>query len=286
MRKPHNPRNSRQRASKALTSPLTLAAFGNSPLSTDVLLRLYPDQVADQTVTTTTSVEPKPEPAMELAREQTLEQVLQQEREIQKLRALYGTAQSRVFAGTSATEERARIEAGRPDVILHFAVPTMLDDSIPMYSFTGLSAVGGKQGTYVDDGLLQTWEIMNLNSQARLVVLSGAEMEGGRVGPGDAVAALMWSWFVAGTPTLALTRWPIRSPALSQFMSDFHAGMKAGPKSGSPTGSPTGSMPRFNPSGSISKAEALRQSMLTLRRSTEYHHPYYWSAFMLIGDTR
>lgn len=286
MRKPRNPQNSRARASKALTSPLTLAAFGNPLLSTDLLLRLHPDQVADKKETTTTSVEPKPEQATELAREQVLEQALEQNREIQKLRPLYGNAESRVFAGISASEERARIEAGRPNVVLHFAVPAVLDDAIPMYSFTGLSAVGGKQETQVDDGLLQTWEIMNLNSQARLVVLSGAEMEGGRVGPGDAVAALMWSWFVAGTPALALTRWPVRSPALSQFMYDFHAGMKAGAKSGSPTGSPIGSKARFNQQGSISKAEAMRQSMLTLRRSTDYQHPYYWSGFVLMGDAR
>jgi len=285
MRKLHNPPNSRRRASKALTSPLTLAAFGNSPLSTDVLLRLYPDQLADKTVTTTTS-DPKPEQPGGLAREQPLEQVLEQEREIQKLRALYGNAQSRVFAGTSATEEQARIEAGRPDIILHFAVPAVLDDSIPMYSFIGLSTVGVKQETNVDDGLLQTWEIMNLSSQARLVVLSGAEMKGGRVGPGDAVAALTWSWFVAGTPTLALSRWRVRSPALTQFMFDFHRRTKAGAKSGALAGSPTGSRARPNQPGSISKAEAMRQSMLMLRRSNDYQHPYYWSAFMLIGDAR
>jgi CHAT domain-containing protein len=278
MRRLRNAANSRERASKALTSPLTLAAFGNSSLSTDLLLRLYPDQVADQTVRTTTSVEPKPAPAREAAHEQ----VLEREREIQKLRTVYGNALSRVFSGADASEERARLEAATPNVVLHFAVPTMLNDAIPMYSFTGLSSVGGKQATTVDDGLLQTWEIMNLDSQARLVVLSGSEMEGGRVGPGDAVEALMWSWFVAGTPALALTRWPVRSPALSQFMDDFHAGLKAGAKSGSQTGSKA----RFNPSGSISKAEAMRQSMLQLRRSNDYQHPYYWSAFMLIGDAR
>ena len=151
-----------------------------------------------------------------------------------------------------------------------------------MYSFTGLATIDGKQATQADDGLLQTWEIMNLNSQARLVVLSGAGMEGGRIGPGDAAAAFTWSWFVAGTPSLALTRWPVRSPALSQLMSDFHSSMKAGARSGSPPGSKT----RFNQPGSISKAEAIRQSMLTLRHSVDYQHPYYWSAFMLIGDAR
>ncbi|MGI9068080.1 MAG: tetratricopeptide repeat protein [Pyrinomonadaceae bacterium] len=290
MRKPHNQQNFRGRNAKGLAPPVTLAAFGNPLLSTDHLMRLQAGRVADRRERITTSDGPKPGQAAELDRKQALEpaleQALEQDREIQRLRAVYGSANTRVFAGVGASEQNARIEAIRPNVVLHFAVPAVLDDAIPMYSFTGLSAVSGKQAPEVDDGLLHTWELMNLSSQARLVVLSAAEMEDGRVGPGDAVAALMWSWFVAGTPAVALTRWPVRSPALSQFVSDFHAVTKAVAKPGFPIGSLTQSKTRFNPPGSISKAEAMRQSMLTLRRSKDYQHPYYWSAFILIGDAR
>ena len=34
------------------------------------------------------------------------------------------------------------------------------------------------------------------------------------------------------------------------------------------------------------KAEALRQAQLKLLHSQEWAHPYYWSAFVLIGDWR
>ena len=34
----------------------------------------------------------------------------------------------------------------------------------------------------------------------------------------------------------------------------------------------------------VSKAEALRQAQLHLLRSQDYHHPYFWSAFVLIGN--
>jgi CHAT domain-containing protein len=275
MRKPRQAQNPRARNLKAGTQPLTLAAFVNPSLSPNALRRFQPARAADKN---TTSLEAKPGQASESAGDRAFIQS-SEDREIQKLSAVYGNGQSRVFAGDNASEAQAKIEAGRANSVLHFALPTLLDDAIPMYSFTGLSALSARQEAEGEDGLLQTWEIMNLNSQARLVVLSGAEMSSGRIGPGDAAAALAWSWFVAGSPALMLTRWPVRSPAQMQFMADFHAGVKAGAAAKSLTR-------LLNQPGPISKAESMRQSMLTLRRSSEYQHPYYWSAFMLIGDAR
>jgi CHAT domain-containing protein len=34
------------------------------------------------------------------------------------------------------------------------------------------------------------------------------------------------------------------------------------------------------------KAQALQQAQKTLRYHSDYDHPYYWSAFILIGDWR
>ncbi|PSF39001.1 hypothetical protein C7H19_02815 [Aphanothece hegewaldii CCALA 016] len=36
--------------------------------------------------------------------------------------------------------------------------------------------------------------------------------------------------------------------------------------------------------GDLSKAEAVRQAQLYLLRSSQYHHPYYWAPFVLIGN--
>jgi CHAT domain-containing protein len=33
-----------------------------------------------------------------------------------------------------------------------------------------------------------------------------------------------------------------------------------------------------------SKVEALRYSQLSLLNSPQYNHPYYWSAFVLVGN--
>ena len=195
---------------------------------------------------------------------ETLPSAPEREIEIEKLKALYGDVQSRIFAGAEATEERAKIEATRSGV-LHFAARAILDDTSPLYSLIAL-APGGS--TTEEDGFLQTWEIINLRSQARLVVLSDSSVKRQRAG--EAIIALEWSWFVAGTPSMLWSRWEVQSPGVTQLMVEFHARLRS----------------RSKLKGSFTKAEALRQSALTLRRSSDYQHPYYWSGFALMGDGR
>src|SRR5206468_9065812 len=112
----------------------------------------------------------------------------------------------------AASEERFKLEAPRAN-ILHLATPTLLDDTSPLSSFVGLSPGAGKQ----DEGFLQAREIMNLQTTARLVVLSDAQHTGSF--PGVAGLGLSWSWFVAGSTATMLTRWEIKSPSVTHLMS-------------------------------------------------------------------
>ena len=218
-----------------------LLAFANPQLSKELLKRV---ELTYKNV----KIEPSPE----------------QDAEIQRLKGIYGDAQSRTFTGANASEEQATTEIARARII-HFAVPAILDDISPMYSFIALSSTGGNN---LNDGLLQTREIMNLQTPARLVVLSAAGVRRDRTGTGGAAIGLAWSWFVAGSPTMVFSRWEVKSPGATQLMTEFHSRLRSG--SGNQT----------------SKASALQKSALTLRNSTNYRHPYYWAAFSLIGDGR
>lgn len=223
------------------TSTAGLAAFGNPRLSKDLVKRVavtYNDE----------TLPPAPERGIE----------------IERLKTVYGAAQSRVFAGAEASEQRAKLEATRSGV-LHFATPVILADSSPMYTLTALAP---GESPEQDDGLLQNWEIINLHSRASLVVLSDSSVKRPRAG--EAIIALEWSWFAAGTPSLLLSRWEVQTPGATQLMAEFHARLRAQSKA----------------KRSLTKAEALRQSALTLRRSADYGHPYYWSGFALMGDRR
>lgn len=184
----------------------------------------------------------------------------EQEEEIKRIATAYGTTTSRLSAGPQATEERIKSELSRAKIV-HFASPAILDDTSPMSSFIGLSSATSEQ-----DGFLQAREIMNLNSTADLVIASTAQHSAGF--SGDAEIGFSWSWFVAGARATLVNRWQVESPALSTLLTGFYSSIKPAHRN------------------SVSKARALRQSLLTLRRSTDHQHPYYWASFAMIGDAR
>jgi CHAT domain-containing protein len=229
----------KQRRPANPTRALALMAFANPQLSKELLQRLELTYKNEK-------IELSPE----------------EENEIQRLRTVYGEAQSRSFTGQNASEERAKLEAARAGV-LHFATPALLDDISPMYSFIALSSTSENNA---NDGLLQTREIINLDTPARMVVLSASRFRNDASATGAAPIGLAWSWFVAGSPSTVFSRWQVNSPGTTQMMAEFHS--------------------RLRSRKSNSKANALQQSALALRRSTDYRHPYYWAAFSVIGDAR
>jgi CHAT domain-containing protein len=229
----------KQRRPANQTRTPALVAFANPQLSKDLLERVELTYKNEK-------IESSPE----------------EENETQRLRTVYGEAQSRSFTGPNASEERAKLEAAKAG-ILHFAAPALLDDISPMYSFIALSSTANNNA---NDGLLQTREIISIATPSRLVVLSGSRFRTDGIATGGASIGSAWSWFVAGSPSTVLSRWEVNSPGTAQLMAEFHS--------------------KLRPRKPISKASALQQSALALRSSADYRHPYYWAAFSLIGDAR
>lgn len=181
----------------------------------------------------------------------------EKEEELKRLAASYGT--NRLYVGPQASEERIKSDTARARV-MHLAGPTVLDDTSPMSSFMGLSSASNQ------DGFLQLREIMDLQTTAELIVAPTAQTGAGF--SGDAAVGFSWAWFVAGTPATLVSRWEVDSPTLSTFLTGFYSSIR-------PTGRAT-----------VSKTRALRQSLLTIRRSPDHQHPYYWANLAMIGDAR
>jgi CHAT domain-containing protein/tetratricopeptide (TPR) repeat protein len=229
------------RLSPRARSSLTLLAFGN-PL-------LNPRTVARQQA---------------IYRDDELGALPEAEKEVEALRDLYGAARSRVYTGAAAREERVKSEIGNYRVV-HFATHGILDDRSPLYSHLLLAQ---EPGNSVEDGLLEAREIMEMDLQAELVVLSACQTAGGRVGAGEGVIGMTWALFVAGCPTTLVSQWKVDTRSTSRLMIEFHGNLHR----------------QHQRSAVTSKAEALRQAMLTLLRSEEYELPYYWAPFVLVGD--
>lgn len=187
------------------------------------------------------------------------------ERQVKALANFYRTRQNKIYTGAEATEDRFKAEAPRYD-ILHLATHGVLNNDSPMYSHLLLSHT---EGSEKEDGILEAWELMNLQLKANLVVLSACETARGRAAGGEGLVGLSWALFVAGVPTTVVSQWNVESAGTAELMVEFHRQLTSNPD-------------RFG--ARMSKAEALRLAGLKLLRGKRYGHPFYWAAFVLVGD--
>jgi CHAT domain-containing protein/tetratricopeptide (TPR) repeat protein len=184
------------------------------------------------------------------------------EREVRAVATLYGTARSKVYVGAEAREDRVKAEAGHARV-LHFATHGIVNDASPMYSLLVFAGGGG------EDGVLEVWELLQLDLTAELAVLSACETAGGRFGAGEGTIGMSWALFVAGVPAAVVSQWKVESASTRALMLRFHRGLRAPGTAGH---------------APLSKAEALRQAALTVLKNPVTSHPFYWAGFILIGD--
>jgi CHAT domain-containing protein/ketosteroid isomerase-like protein len=199
-------------------------------------------------------------------RDETLSPLPDAEKEVNFLGRLYGPGNSRVLIGEQAQEATVKAEAGNYEV-LHFAAHAVLDDRSPLYSRIILSRA---KGDVQEDGLLEAWEIMKLDLNAELVVLSACQTARGRVAAGEGVIGMSWALFVAGSPAAVVSQWKVDSARSAELMIEFHRNLRQTERGGRLT---------------YTRSESLRQAALKLLRGP-YNHPAYWAAFILIGDDR
>ena len=196
-------------------------------------------------------------------RDEKLDPLPEAEQEVKALSRLYGTSRSKVYIGAEAREDRFKSEAGQAR-ILHFATHGMLNNASPMYSYLALA-----EGGAGEDGLLEAWELMQLDLKADLAVLSACETARGRIGAGEGMIGLSWAMFIAGVPSIVVSQWKVESAGTRDLMVNFHRALISQPLAG-----------RAKPT----KAEALRQAALKLLKNPATSHPFYWAGFVLVGD--
>jgi CHAT domain-containing protein/Tfp pilus assembly protein PilF len=187
------------------------------------------------------------------------------EEEVKALGQFYGAARSKVYIGREAREDRVKTE-GRQARVLHFATHGILNNTAPMYSHLLLA-----QGDKNEDGLLEAWELMQLDLKADLAVLSACETARGRFGAGEGMIGLSWAMFVAGVPATLVSQWKVESAVTRDLMLNFHRRLKA---------------PSAAARATATRAEALRQAAMKLMKDPLTRHPFYWAGFVLVGDSR
>ncbi|HRY31757.1 MAG TPA: CHAT domain-containing protein [Bacteroidales bacterium] len=165
----------------------------------------------------------------------------------------------RLFTGKKASEEHFKKVAGRYDV-LHLAMHALVDDENPMHSKLAFTRISDSE----EDGFLNTYEIFNLKLKARMAVLSACKTGAGKVHRGEGIMSLARGFYYAGCPDVVMTLWPVEDEMSTLLITYFYENLDQG----------------------MNKLEALRQAKLKLIRSSDplRAHPYFWAAYVNIGE--
>jgi CHAT domain-containing protein len=114
-----------------------------------------------------------------------------------------------------------------------------------------------------EDGVLTALEASGLNLYGtKLVVLSACETGLGDVKNGEGVYGLRRAYIIAGAESQVMSLWKVDDTGTKDLMVSYYNRL-------------------MNNEG---RSEALRQTQLAMLRSQNYQHPYYWGAFLPIGD--
>lgn len=166
---------------------------------------------------------------------------------------------SSVFTGKDATVERVAT-AGTNTSYLHFATHGFINSLEPKESY--LLLAGQPDRLSVKDLIEDKYKLTF--SGTRLVTLSACETNIGGYDPSAVYSSLSRAFSKAGAPTVVASLWSVNDVSTRETMTTFYKQLAAGQP----------------------KAEAMRRAQIKTMHDPRFAHPYYWSAFVVLGDWR
>jgi CHAT domain-containing protein len=181
--------------------------------------------------------------------------------ELQKIKDAFGSRLDslELLVGVEASEKQVKSKDLTRYQYLHFAVHGILAYDVPYLNEPALVLTADPDGK--EDGFLTLSEIYRLNLNADLVTLSACKTGLGQRIAGEGVIGLSRAFIDAGARAVIVSLWEVADHSTALFMEEFYRLLAQG----------------------IDKVEALSKAKEYLRKRG-YENPYFWAAFILIGD--
>ena len=147
------------------------------------------------------------------------------------------------------------LENSKDHSIMHLAMHAEINDENPLYNRLIFS-----------DGELTSSQIYFSDIKANLAVLSACNTGFGKLEKGEGVMSMARAFNYSGVPSIVMSLWQIPDKESKKIMISFYKHLKRGER----------------------KNEALKNAKLDYLSTTKdknLRHPYYWSGFVLNGNT-
>lgn len=161
---------------------------------------------------------------------------------------------NRVLTGANATETNFK-RSSENSRIIHLSTHSYLFNKQPVIFFSNVNDAE-------NDGILEASEIVQLKLNSDLVVLSSCNSGMGDVDESEGIIGMTKAFFEAGAKSVVVSLWEVNDKYTSKLMTLFYEHLSRG----------------------MGKADALRNAKIDF--INDYSpNPYYWSAFILSGNT-
>ena len=174
------------------------------------------------------------------------------QREVQEAAELWD---GEMFIDSAATEKAFKEHALSAN-ILHLATHAVIDEIESSNSGIALLTKAP------DDGFLYTYELYAMDLNANLAILSGCETGIGVDSRGEGLKSLARAFKFAGCNSIVMSLWKVSDKSTRDLMNEFHKNLNSG----------------------MEKDQALRMAKLSYLDSSPLATPFFWSAFILVGD--
>ena len=124
-----------------------------------------------------------------------------------------------------------------------------------------------------DGAVLNVYEIMGMQLDADLAVLSACDTGSGKVTGGDDIIGLSHAFLGAGARSLIVSLWPVDDTSTAFTMQRMYQELRRG----------------YMPSAALNTAQKALKSMTTEEvlglygEAVPVSHPLYWAPFVVIG---
>jgi CHAT domain-containing protein len=170
-----------------------------------------------------------------------------------------------VVWGRSAARSKVMTKNLSNDRVVLFATHGIVAGEVPGWRKAGLALA--YEGSGLADSILTADDIVTLRLNADWVVLSACNTGLVTGNAGDAMSELSRAFFAAGARSILLTQWAIESRSATEVTTSVFRTYAGDP--------------------SLSKADALARAerdMASGKDGELYRHPYFWGAYVLMGD--